>query len=198
MFKELADIACNKIVAAITVAGIKSHYPVVAILDSYNPTGSTRHVNFNTSKKDRWQTSPLKSHINWVVLDSDWESEFCRVAESHPRVLAYAKNQSLGFEVPYRMGSESRTYIPDFLVIVDDGRGPADPLHLVVEIKGFRGLDAAEKKNTMDAYWVPGVNQLDTYGRWAFVEFTDNFLIASDFGDQVQKRIDELAAKGAS
>jgi type III restriction enzyme len=196
LYKELADIACNKITAAITVAGIKNNYPVLAILDSYNPSGSTRHVNFNTSKKDRWQTDPLKSHINWVVLDSDWESEFCRVAESHPKVLAYAKNHSLGFEVPYRMGSESRIYIPDFIVLVDDGKGWDDPLHLVVEIKGYRGLDAAEKKNTMDAYWVPGVNNLGSYGRWAFAEFTDNYLIASDFGAQVQKQIDEMAAKG--
>jgi len=25
----------------------------------------------------------------------------------------------------------------------------------------------------MDAYWVPGVNGLGAYGRWAFAEFTD-------------------------
>ena len=24
----------------------------------------------------------------------------------------------------------------------------------------------------MDAYWVPGVNNLGTFGRWAFAEFT--------------------------
>ncbi|RLS58129.1 MAG: hypothetical protein DWH91_03345 [Planctomycetota bacterium] len=37
-----------------------------------------------------------------MILDSDWEAEFCRVAESHPQVRAYVKNHSLGFEVPYR------------------------------------------------------------------------------------------------
>jgi type III restriction enzyme len=95
-----------------------------------------------------------------VILDSDWEAEFCRVAESHPKVLAYVKNHNLGLEVPYRFGSVMRKYLPDFVVLVDDGHGPADPLHLVVEIKGYRGEDAIEKKSTMDTYWVPGVNHL--------------------------------------
>ena len=80
------------------------------------------------------------------------------MAESHPRVRAYAKNHALGFEVPYRYGSETRTYLPDFIVLVDDGKGEDDPLHLIVEIKGYRREDAKEKKATMDTYWVPGVN----------------------------------------
>jgi uncharacterized protein (DUF4415 family) len=108
-----------------------------------------------------------------VILDSDWEGEFCRVAESHPRVRAYVKNHNLGLEVPYRYGSETRKYRPDFIVLVDDGHGPDDLLHLVVEIKGYRREDAKEKKSTMDTYWVPGVNHLGSYGRWAFAEFTE-------------------------
>ena len=81
--------------------------PIKALLDPYNPTGSTRHVKFNTSKTDRWETDARRCHINWVILDSDWEAEFCRVAESHPRVRAYVKNHNLGLEVPYRYGSEN-------------------------------------------------------------------------------------------
>lgn len=76
--------------------------PIKAVLDPYNPVGSTAHVNFNTSKTDRWETSAQHCHVNWVILDSDWEAEFCRVAEKHPRVKAYVKNHSLGLEVPYR------------------------------------------------------------------------------------------------
>jgi type III restriction enzyme len=83
------------------------------------------------------------------VLDSDWEAEFCRVAESHPKVIAYTKNHNLGLEVPYRYGSEIRKYLPDFIVLVDDGHGAGDPLHLVAEIKGYRREDAKEKKATM-------------------------------------------------
>ena len=72
-------------------------------------------------EETRWQTDPRKCHINWVVCDSDWEAEFCRVAEAHPKVRAYVKNQNLGLEVPYLMGSTPRKYLPDFIVQVDDG-----------------------------------------------------------------------------
>jgi type III restriction enzyme len=70
-------------------------------------------------------------------------------------------------------------------VLIDDGRGPTDRLHLIVEIKGYRGEDAKEKKATMDTYWVPGVNYLQTYGRWAFAEFGDIYLIDADFKAKV-------------
>ena len=130
--------------------------------------------------------------MNWVVLDSDWEGEFCRVAESHPKVVAYTKNHNLGFEVPYRFGSESRTYRPDFIVLVDDGHGPDDLLRLVVEIKGYRREDAKEKKSTMDTYWVPGVNNLKAYGRWAFVEYTDMYEIQEDFEAEVEGRFNTM------
>ena len=172
MYQELADTACERIFAAITREGIDSR-PVKAVLDPYNPVGSTAHVNFNTTKASRWQADSRRCHINWLVLDSDWEGEFCRVAESHPHVKAYVKNHNLGLEVPYRRGSEMRTYLPDFIVRIDDGRGDDDLLNLIVEIKGYRGEDAKDKKTTMDTYWVPGVNHHEDYGRWAFAEFTD-------------------------
>ena len=61
---------------------------------------------------------------------------------------------------------------------MDDGQD--DPLNLIVEIKGYRGEDAREKKNAMEASWLPGVNALGQYGRWAFAEFTDVFDIERD------------------
>lgn len=191
MYQELADMACNKITNAIT-ANFLGTRPIKALLDPYNPTGSTRHVRFNTSKADRWQTSSRHCHMNWVVLDSDWEAEFCRVAEKHAKVRAYVKNHGLGFEVPYRYGSETRRYLPDFIVLVDDGKGPDDLLHLVVEIKGYRREDAKEKKSTMDTYWVPGVNHLGTYGRWAFAEFTDVFQMQDDFAKKVENEFNKM------
>ena len=86
MYQELADMACNRITAAITRQFLGER-PIKALLDPYNPTGSTSHVRFNTSRADRWETNgpPPKNQVNWVVLDSDWEGEFCRVAESHPQ-----------------------------------------------------------------------------------------------------------------
>ena len=101
--------------------------------------------------------------------------------------MAYVKNHSLGLEVPYRSGSNARTYIPDFVVQVDDGHGEDDPLHLVVEIKGYRNEDARAKKLTMETYWVPGVNNLRQYGRWAFAEFTDVFDMEAGFADLISR-----------
>ena len=127
-----------------------------------------------------------------MILDSDWEAEFCRVAEAHPQVRAYVKNHNLGFEVPYRYGSETRKYLPDFIVLVDDGHGDDDLLHLIVEIKGYRGEDAKEKKATMETYWVPGVNNLGTYGRWAFAEFTEVYQIEADFEAKVEAEFNKM------
>ena len=124
------------------------------------------------------------------MLDSDWEAEFCRAVESHPLVKAYVKNHNLGLEVPYLYGSTPRTYIRDFIVQVDDGQD--DLLNLIVEIKGYRGEDAREKKNTMDAYWLPGVNALGQYGRWAFAEFTAVY----DIDSGLRALIDAMAVPG--
>jgi type III restriction enzyme len=194
MYQELADMACNRITAGITRA-LEGKRPIKALLDPYNPSGSTAHVRFNTSRTDRWETSSKSCQVNWVVLDSDWEAEFCRVAESHPKVRAYVKNHNLGLEVPYRYGSEMRKYLPDFIVLVDDGHGPDDLLHLVIEIKGYRREDAKEKKSTMETYWVPGVNNLKQYGRWAFAEFTEVYQIEADFAAKVESEFNQMIVK---
>ena len=191
LYQDLADMACERITAGITQAMVDER-PVKAVLDPYNPTGSTANVNFNTSKTSRYQTDPRRCQINWVILDSDWEAEFCRVAESHPRVLAYVKNHNLGFEAPYRHGSEQRTYLPDFIVLVEDGHGEGDPLHLIVEIKGQRREHDKDKKLAMQNYWAPGVNNLGTYGRWAFAEFADVYAMEHDFARKIEEEFNKM------
>jgi type III restriction enzyme len=193
MYQELADMACERITAAITRAH-QDETPVRALLDPYNPVGSTVHVRFLTSKTTLWTTDSRKCHVNYAVCDGDWEAEFCRVVEAHPRTLAYVKNQALGFEVPYELGGSAHHYVPDFIVLLDDGHGAADPLHLVVEIKGFRGEDAKQKKSTIETYWVPGVNRLGQFGRWAFAEMTEVFGIQADFGAAVEAAVAEMIA----
>ena len=191
-YKTLADTACERIIAGINLK-LKGEKPILAVLDPYMLAGTTASVSFTTSKK-RWTTDPRKCHLNYAVLDSDWEGEFCRVAEAHPRVRMYAKNQGLGFEVPYRCGSIARRYRPDFIVRVEDGHGEDDLLNLIVEIKGYRGEDAKDKKLTMDTYWVPGVNNLGTYGRWAFTELREVYQIESGFAAKVEEQFDAMLA----
>ena len=187
MYLTLADMACERITRGIVERHVDER-PVKAVLDPYNPAGSTRHVRFTTSKEIR-KTDARCCHINFVVCDSGWEAKFCLFAEGHVRVRSYVKNHGLGLEVPYRHGSALRKYIPDFIVLVDDGRGEDDPLHLIVEIKGYRGEDAKDKKGTMDTYWVPGVNALGTFGRWAFAEFTDVYEYESQFDTLVSSYV---------
>src|SRR2546430_7456423 len=112
-------------------------------------------------------------------FDCDWSSDVC------------------SSEVPYRHGSEPRMYRPDFIVLVDDGHGDQDLLHLVVEIKGYRREDAKEKKDTMETYWVPGVNYAARFGRWAFAEFTDVYQIQSDFKAKIEREFDKMIERVA-
>jgi len=104
------------------------------------------------------------------------------------------KNHALGFEVPYQYEGKQRRYIPDFILKIDDGHGKNDLLNLVVEIKGYRGEEAKQKRMTMDTYWVPGVNNIGRYGRWAFAEFTNIFTMPTDLEDKIikQKAVTDL------
>ena len=191
MYQELANMACERIAAGITRAFL-DRQPIKAVLDPYNPVGSSAHVKFNTSKTDRWETDAKRCHVNWAILDSGWEGEFCRVVEAHPKVKAYIKNHNLGLEVPYRYGSQARKYIPDFIVDIDDGHGDDNLLHLIVEIKGYRGEDAKEKKAAIESYWVPGVNHHGRNGRWAFAEFRDVYEMQSDFAQKVEAEFHKM------
>ena len=106
------------------------------------------------------------------------------------KFIAYVKNHSLGLEVPYRYGSETRHYHPEFSVHIDDAN--ADALNLIVEIKGYRREDAKEKKLTMNSYWISGVNSLGNYGRWAFAEFTDVYAMQHDFTKKVEEQFNSM------
>ena len=188
LYAVIADDACDRIHAAIV--GSIGEKRVRAVLDPYHPTGSTAEVDFHTSKTNLWRTDPAKCHVNRAICDSDWEAEFCRVAESHPRVLAYVKNQGMGFTVPYRMGGRSRQYVPDFILRID-GRG--GPMHLIAEVKGFRGEDAKIKAETMRAFWIPSVNGLHEFGCWNFAEFIDVHTMEVEFASVVASLIQKTS-----
>ena len=187
MFSNLRDTACDKINDAIVKDSVARNpaTSVSALLDDFLPTGSTDRVNFVISRtaKILHETAPDKCPVNYAVCDSDWERMVCEILEAHPATIAYARNYNLGFQVPYVMSGERRNYEPDFIVLVDDGRGAGDPLHLVVEVKGYRYLDADVKKSTMQTYWIPAVNKIGTYGRWAFVELDQNDFGFGSFSD---------------
>ena len=187
--KQLLDMAAEKIVAAITETHLGEHL-VKAILDPYNMEGSSIHVNFTTTNLRRLATDERKCHINYVIGDSDWELDMAEALESSPRVLAYVKNHALGFEIPYLLRSEPRKYRPDFIVKVDDGI-PGDPLNLIIEVKGYRYSASAEKADAVRVFWVPGVNNLRRFGRWAFTEFQGDVFEGKS---RLQEAVDKLMA----
>lgn len=118
-------------------------------------------------------TDPDRCHVSHVVCDSDWEAKLAQTLEGMSEVLAYVKNQSLGFTIPYTIDGDERSYVPDFIARVDDGSGEDDPLNLILEVSGRPFRDKQVKVATARNLWVPGVNALQVHGRWGFVECID-------------------------
>lgn len=180
LYRELADEVCDIIFGAL-IDKPGGERILRAVLDPYNPIGSTRDVNFNTSKATRYHPRPDKSHINWIITDSDWEDKLAAAIEEHPRVAAYTKNHNLGFEIPYLVEGSPRAYRPDFLIRLNT----PEPTTLIVEVKGFRGHDAMLKADTARNKWVPAINRLGRYGRWGFAELRS----VHDFGPELDAAI---------
>jgi type III restriction enzyme len=140
----------------------------------YDTIGSTRHVDFDTTRPT-YLTSPEKCHVSHVVCDTDsWEQKLAQVLEHDiPGVFAYVKNHGLNFLIPYTINGDQRNYVPDFIVLLDDGHGPDDPLKLILEVTGAKDRDKAAKVDTAKKLWVPAVNNAAAWGRWAFLEIAD-------------------------
>jgi type III restriction enzyme len=174
-WRSLAIKAVEKIYRAIvpslTAPPDGASGALLPILNAYNPEGATRNVDFNTSKATLFQTRADKCHLNYVVYDQDWEAGLAERLEQMPEALSYVKNHNLNFEAPYEHGGETLRYRPDYIVRVDDGQ--AEPLNLVIEVKGQRDEKDAAKAETMRNVWAPAVNNAGRFGRWTFWELND-------------------------
>ena len=162
---EFAHDASDRIYKAIveSAAGTPALRP---ILRPYDVLGSTRYVDFDTTKAV-YPTAADKCHISHVVADTgSWEQKMAQALEEMPEVVRYVKNQSLGFTIPYTLNGEEKQYYPDFIAMVDD-------LNVIIEVTGEARKDKAAKVTTARTLWVPAVNNHGGFGRWAFVEVTD-------------------------
>jgi len=171
LITRLAHQAAEKIYQAI-VASRSGAQTLRPILRPFDPIGSTRYVDFDTTR-DVYRADPAKCQIEYVVLDSNWEAKMAQALEEMEEVVAYAKNLNAGFTIPYTFDGAERAYFPDYLVRVDDGHGPDDPLNLVVEVSGEARKDKAAKTAAARTLWAPAVNNHGGFGRWAFLEITD-------------------------
>jgi type III restriction enzyme len=169
---EFAHDAADRIYKAI-VASTDGTAALKPILRPYDTIGSTRYVDFDTTRPV-FATRDDKCHISHVVADTDsWEQKMAEALEDMPEVIRYVKNHNLSFTIPYTLNGEEKNYIPDFIACIDDGHGPGDLLNLIVEVTGEKKKDKAAKVATARTLWVPAINNHGGFGRWAFIEVAD-------------------------
>jgi len=167
---------------SLRVRGDKSLKP---ILKPYDTIGSTRHVDFDTTRSV-YSTRPDQCHISHVVADTEsWEQKMASALEEMDEVICYAKNQNLGFAIPYTINGEERNYYPDFIARLKspsqapspfspagEGRGEGG-INLIIEVTGENKNDKAAKVSTARTLWMPAINNHGGFGRWSFVEIHD-------------------------
>jgi len=166
LLSQYSHTAAQKVASAI-VRGTAGTKRLLPILRPYDAMGSTAEVDFNTT---RAVYTTAKSHLNYVVEDSGWESQVAETLDHLAEVIAYFKNPGI-LRIPYTHEGIPGHYVPDFVVRLRDGR--PDPLNLIIEVTGERKKDKVTKVETAATYWVPAVSNLGEFGRWAFTEITD-------------------------
>lgn len=152
------SMIANQLLAAIRPAE-DGDGTLLPVLDQFQPEGSTEAVAFSTAKPVEPTT---RSHLNYVVCDSELERHIATELEADERVEAYVKNDHLFCEIPYRHEGRTLRYIPDFLVRLPDGR------RLLIEGKGRERLKD-QAKQTAASRWVAAVNADGRWGVWSHV-----------------------------
>jgi len=149
----------ERMLTAIRPDPTQGEAPLLPILNRYRPFGSTGDVAFMTTRVCH---SAEKSHINLVPTDTaTWERSAAFRLELSPQVAFYARNDQLGFTIPYDFMGASYHYEPDFLVRLTNG------MTLVLEIKGMED-DQDRAKHEAARRWCEAVTNWGEMGRWIF------------------------------
>jgi type III restriction enzyme len=84
-------------------------------------------------EEDRLGYFPGANLGSHVVADTEaWGQKMAQVLDEMEEIVCYAKNQNLGFAIPYTIEGEEK-YQADFLMRVQQGE---DPLKLIIEVTG--------------------------------------------------------------
>ena len=150
----------------------------------YHPVfDDERPIRSTTDMRPRYTSKPCeltkRSHINYCVYDSTWESYHASRLDSDNNreiVNAWAKNDHLGFEIWYVYRGLRRRFRPDFLVRLADDR------MLVLETKGEDSEQNRTKRRFL-AEWVRAVNQTGSFGDWV-----SDVALSPDAVDDVSRR----------
>jgi type III restriction enzyme len=130
------------------------------------PVFDTDHPIRSTGDMRTWYTGKpcevvRKSHINFCVFDSKWEASEAFELDRSSSVVAWVKNDHLGFEIPYTFGGVIHKFRPDFLMKLINGTT------LVLETKGQDSQQDKTKREFLDE-WVRAVNGHGGFGKWAW------------------------------
>lgn len=161
----------SKIQNGIVTKNIESQQSkkILPILAPFDYEGSTRYVDFLTTKPVQ---TTAKSHINYVVADTEeWEQGVAKRLEEMDEVIAYVKNQSLNFTIPYEHESMIYQYVPDFIVRLK--MPDKSILNLIIEVTGKKDDKKTIKVKTTRELWIPAVNNLKKFGIWQILEIQD-------------------------
>nr|WP_170157022.1 DEAD/DEAH box helicase family protein [Roseimicrobium gellanilyticum] len=154
-----ADQVVSRLTDAIESDTDSGEPPLLPVINRFQPHGTTADVRFNTIRA----CHPVqKSHIDQVVLDTlTWERSAAFTLEACDSVRYYARNDHLGFTIPYEFLGVSHVYSPDFLVRL------SNDVCLVLEIKGM--MNQQDEAKVQAAHrWVSAVNHWGQMGRWDF------------------------------
>ena len=127
------------------------------VLDSNRPVRSTEDMPTWYTKKPCSLVE--KSHISHCVYDSTYETSDAYILDHSEFVSAWAKNDHLGFEIPYMYNGGIRSYRPDFLIKLTNSH------MLVLETKG-KMTEEVQTKHRALQQWVDCVNETKDYGIW--------------------------------
>ncbi|MEX0803365.1 MAG: DEAD/DEAH box helicase family protein [Candidatus Binatia bacterium] len=131
----------------------------VPIFDTEKPIVSTGDLRTWYTGKPCEYTK--RSHVNFCVYDSTWESADAFQLDHSSNVDAWVKNDHLGFEVLYVFKGVVHKYRPDFLVRLKTGS------FLVLETKG-QDIDQDKTKRKFLNEWVNAVNEHGGFGTWSW------------------------------
>jgi len=129
------------------------------VYDEENPIGATGHMRTWYTTKPCFPTT--RSHISHMVGDSSWEGHAANILEKRDDVVAYAKNDHLGFQIYYMWAGSRRRYVPDFLIRFRSG------VTLALEIKGTDSPQNQAKHHALNE-WVQAINAAGGFGQWAW------------------------------
>ena len=151
----------ERLVEAIRPDTRSGESPEVPRYEANRRPGSTRDVDLWTSREVR---EPTKSHLNYIVSDTrKWEQSAAFYVDTHPNVIAFAKNSGLGFAIPYFHNGQMHDFVPDYLVRL--GSNGAEVGNLILEVKGENDAQAKAKYAALHE-WVKAVNQHGGFGIW--------------------------------